>query len=128
MLAICLLILAAACGREAWGYVEARRFHDLVGAIASRGEPTNEYHARDGTLGNADTRGHNAAFALENADALRLVRDARTLPFHGSIFRDASVIRRTSRCHTYSPRPPWQEWRRRTAPRGPSDWTRWTRP
>jgi hypothetical protein len=127
ILTICLVILAAVCGREAWGYVEAQRFHRLVEAIAARGEPTNEYRARerppgggtgtaaphaarhyaaaaellirrpewntavlaglraahDGTLGDTETRGHIAAFAVENADALRLVRDARTLPFHG---------------------------------------------
>ena len=127
VLAICLVVLAAVCGREAWGYVEARRFHRLVEAIAARGEPTNEYHARDrppggdngratphaalhyaaagellisrpdwntavveglraarnGTLADSDTQGRLAAFTVENADALRLVRDAGALPFHG---------------------------------------------
>ena len=45
VLGFCLTLLTVACGREAWAYVEARRFNRTVEAIVVRDEPTSLYQA-----------------------------------------------------------------------------------
>ncbi|MCH7750332.1 MAG: hypothetical protein IH939_19810, partial [Acidobacteria bacterium] len=65
VLGVCLTLLVAVCGREAWTYYEARRFNRMVEAIVARNEPTSLYQAVPRPSGRAEQNAaqHNVAAA-----------------------------------------------------------------